>query len=79
MKKLRQFSVSIALALLLGVTAAAGEIHTGIAPTPRTSAQGVTLTDLECDAGAAPAATLTEPSALTEVALDLIRSVLALF
>ena len=79
MKNLRQISVSAVLTLVLAVAAAAGEIHTGIAPAPRVTEQSVAVSDVACDACGAPADTPAESQTVGEIALDFFQRVLALF
>ncbi len=79
MKNWRTTITALLLALVLATAAFAGEMHTGVVtpqPTPTASSTAETdATDGEMHTGEAA----STPDAVTEVALSLLQSLLALF
>jgi hypothetical protein len=84
MKSYRNAAAALVFALMLATSALAGEIHTGVAgpnpqPTPTASSMTETVTaDGEMQTGEA-APTSDSESTATEIALNLLQSVLSLF
>jgi hypothetical protein len=82
MKTLRQLCVALTLTLALSVAAYAGEIHTTVAPPP--SAPATTTADGQIETTVAgqeetPGGEATATESATEIALNLLQSVLSLF
>lgn len=74
MKNLRKFSIAVVLALTFTLPAFAGEISTGIAPPPATP-----TSDLAKGEVTTGSSEIAASSSLTEAALNLLQSALALF
>lgn len=84
MKSYRNAAAALVFALVLATSALAGEIHTGVAgpnpqPTPTASSMTETATaNGEMQTGEAVSTSDSENTA-TEIALNLLQSVLSLF
>ena len=83
MKPLRQLCVALTFTLALAITTFAGEIHTTVAPPPPPSSQATTTEgDIQTtvagqeETGSSEA---TTTDSATELALNLLQSVLSLF
>ena len=76
MRRLRQLSMSVLLALMLGAPALAGIIGGPPEPAPQPPAASATGT-VETPPSAAPVTPANDP--VVDVALDLLQSVLSLF
>jgi hypothetical protein len=80
MKHVRQLCAAIALTFALSLTILAGDMSCGITSTPPPPEQSQTATcgDMSCGGASTDEATSSEPT-ITEIALGILQSVLALF
>ena len=82
MKKLRLLPSSVALTILLSVSASAGVITTGNSqppPPPPPDTTSVVTEGVEAEAVGTTDAEVASPAPVTEMALSVLQSVLALF
>jgi hypothetical protein len=83
MKTLRQLCVALTFTLVLAITTFAGEIHTTVAPpTPPSSQAATTQGEMQTTVTGQEEANSSEATAAdsaTEIALNLLQSVLSLF